>query len=41
VATTHDAGSERSESTGVAAAFPTRFLPAPEVRELPPEPQHF
>ena len=25
----------------VAAAFPTRYLPAPEVRELPPEPRRF
>ncbi|TFV93022.1 hypothetical protein E4P40_00945 [Blastococcus sp. CT_GayMR20] len=33
--------SGHDRSTGVAAAFPTRFLPAPEVREMPPEPQRF
>jgi len=42
VSTTDDAGNA-AESTpaGVAAAFPTRHLPGPEVRDLPDEPSGY
>src|SRR5690349_14622148 len=36
VATTDDA-----EAAGVAAAFPTRHLPRPEVRDMPEEPRRY
>ena len=42
MARTHRADSAGDAgSTDTVAAFPTRYLPAPKVRELPPEPQRF
>ncbi|MET0418393.1 MAG: Nramp family divalent metal transporter [Actinoplanes sp.] len=37
MATTEDAG----KTAGVAAAFPTRYLPTPQVRDMPEEPKKF
>jgi len=36
VATTDDVG-----RTGVAAAFPTRYLPSPQIRDMPDEPRQY
>ena len=39
MATTNERGSDRPAD--VTASFPTKYLPAPEVREMPPEPRRF
>jgi hypothetical protein len=41
MATRHEAGSGAGQAADVAAAFPTRYLPRPEVRELPEEPRNY
>jgi hypothetical protein len=42
VATTHEADSAGSgRSTGAADSFRTRYLPPPQVRDLPPEPRPY
>ncbi len=42
MSTTHETGSTGAGGpSDVVGAFPTRYLPAPEVRELPPEPKRF
>ncbi len=35
------ASTEDAEKAGVAAAFPTRYLPRPEVRDMPDEPRSY
>lgn len=41
MATTDDAGTGEKTRAGVAAAFPTRYLPSPQIRDMPDEPSRY
>jgi hypothetical protein len=41
VATTDDAGRTGGEAAPVTAAFPTRYLPSPQIRDMPEEPKRY
>ena len=42
MSTTDDVGNPgETTQAGVAAAFPTRYLPGPQIRDMPDEPRHY